>query len=371
MASVEKFKLKDAPRLLSHCNRTQKNQGSHIDKNRSYLNFDLASGRHPGQTDYQFAKSRVNRDDVTMMKRNDVKAVCSWAISLPEELCHEELRDDGSGFFVPNNERECRDFFQYAYDFFKEKHGEDNIISANVHMDENKPHMHFIFTPIVEDKKDGHLKVCAKEALQGCYGAKMQIDIQDYISKRMGKELHMVRKETVDYERNIKELKKKTLNQQYAQLSREINKVQEELQRKKASLNIVMKASDAASIHINTSSSNGYTVMKDSDWEYIQSQLKLTLALKAERQAVLAEMRELENGNVSRENDKLKDAMFEIKKELNQLKKENEKMKMFMKNTEMQPGICVMDMFRASEKETARKEEFQRMMNMYCMERER
>ncbi len=365
MASVEKFKLKDAPRLLSHCNRSQKNQGSHIDKSRSYLNFDLAAGRHPGQTDYQFTKSRINRDDVYMMKRNDVKAVCSWAISLPEELCHEEKRDDGSAYYVPNNEQECKEFFQYAYDFFKDRHGEDNIISANVHMDENKPHMHFIFTPIVKDEKDGHLKVCAKEALHGCYGAKMQIDIQDYISKRMGKQLHMVRQETVDYERNVKELKKKTLNQKYVQLSREINKAQEELYRKKAALNAVTTAIDATNLNINVSSSNGYTVMKNSDWEYIQSQLKLTQVLKAERKSVLEEMHKLENGNTSKENDNLKIEISAMKKELNQLKKENKKMKDFMENTEVNDGVRVIEIFNNEKHESMRREELTRMFNMY------
>lgn len=370
MASVEKFRLKDAPRLLSHCNRTQKNQGSHIDKNRSELNFDLAAGRHPGQTDYQFTKSRVNRDDITMMKREDVKAVCSWAISLPEELCHEEMQDDGTSFFAPNNEDECHDFFQYAYDFFKERHGEENIISANVHMDENKPHMHFIFTPVVEDKKDGHLKVCAKEALQGCYGAKMQIDIQDYISNRMGKELHMVKKETVDYERNVKELKKKTLNQKYAKLSREINKTEEQLQRKRAVLNAVTKAADAATVDIKISSSNGFTVMRNSDWEYVQSQLKLVKALKAERYAVLKEMKSLENKNLSLENDELKDRLGNVLKEINELKQENEKMKDFMNNTELSSGIKVADMYKNYEDEKERKEYLQKIFNEYG-ERER
>ena len=39
-------------------------------------------------------------------------------------------------------------------------------------MDENVPHMHFTFVPIVKDKNGG-LKVCAKEALADCYGAKL------------------------------------------------------------------------------------------------------------------------------------------------------------------------------------------------------
>ena len=72
---------------------------------------------------------------------------------MPRELCHEEVGVDGEGFYVPTGSRECEGFFQHAYDFFKQKHGESNIISAYVHMDENVPHMHFTFVPIVDNKE--------------------------------------------------------------------------------------------------------------------------------------------------------------------------------------------------------------------------
>ena len=48
MASVAKFKLNEAPRLLTHCSRTQKTPGSHIHQERTCLNFNMAAGRHEG-----------------------------------------------------------------------------------------------------------------------------------------------------------------------------------------------------------------------------------------------------------------------------------------------------------------------------------
>lgn len=44
-----------------------------------------------------------------------------------------------------------KEFFRHAYKFFVDNFGEDNIISAVVHMDETTPHMHLIFVPITED----------------------------------------------------------------------------------------------------------------------------------------------------------------------------------------------------------------------------
>ena len=43
MASVAKFKLNEAPRLLTHCSRTQKTPGSHIHQERTFYSDLLGS----------------------------------------------------------------------------------------------------------------------------------------------------------------------------------------------------------------------------------------------------------------------------------------------------------------------------------------
>lgn len=52
------------------------------------------------------------------------------------------------------------EYFNRAFDFLKERVGEENIISAVVHMDEKTPHLHLCFVPLT---KDGRLS--AKEIL--------------------------------------------------------------------------------------------------------------------------------------------------------------------------------------------------------------
>ena len=62
--------------------------------------------------------------------------------------------------FAQAYEAEMKEYFTRAFEFLKERIGEDNIISAVVHMDEKTPHMHLCFVPLT---RDGRLS--AKEIL--------------------------------------------------------------------------------------------------------------------------------------------------------------------------------------------------------------
>lgn len=355
MASVAKFKMNEAPRLLAHCSRSQKNSGSHIHRDRTQMNFNMADDRHQGVDDYQFVKDRVHQDGVRMLNRGDVKTVCSWAITMPRELCHEEVGFDGEEYYAPNDPEECKEFFQHAYDFFKQKHGESNIISAYVHMDENVPHMHFTFVPIVKDK-EGRQKVCAKEALANCYGARFQIELQDYISSQMGKELNMVKKDTVDYERNVKELKKKTLNDRCAYLARQISKSEEELERKQRILKMTGMAEKAEKEidDIQTSTSNGYTVMRETDWLRVKPLIKSINAMKAERKELLKMLKEFEETSTAKENQSLKDEAAKLAKENERLERELQSVQRFMEQTRIDDRP-IAEFYEESKKEQATK----------------
>ena len=60
---------------------------------------------------------------------------------------------------------EQRKYFDYAYRFFEDSFGKENIISAVVHLDEATPHMHLCFVPIT---KKGRLS--SKEIIGGPKG---------------------------------------------------------------------------------------------------------------------------------------------------------------------------------------------------------
>ena len=75
---------------------------------------------------------------------------------------------------------EQKEFFQSVTDFMKQRIGEQNILSAIVHMDETSPHMHLCFCPIT---KDGRL--CAKDILGNAKElARWQDDIFEHVQER-------------------------------------------------------------------------------------------------------------------------------------------------------------------------------------------
>ncbi|CEA05836.1 Plasmid recombination enzyme [Metalysinibacillus saudimassiliensis] len=132
--------------LSIHLDRkTENHSNEDIDIERSHLDYDLCEKE--GDT-----LSRMNErlDEVYCMDRKDVKACCSWVVTLPENL-----KD------APDEHQ--RKFFEETYGFLADRYGgEKNVLSANVHNDETTPHMHFAFIPVVYDPKKEREKVSAK-----------------------------------------------------------------------------------------------------------------------------------------------------------------------------------------------------------------
>ncbi|MEW4154430.1 MobV family relaxase [Bacillus thuringiensis] len=91
--------------------------------------------------------------EVHCLSRKDVKVCADWVVTLPENL--KEI-----------SEKEQREFFEKTYEFLANRYGgEKNVLSANIHMDETTPHMHFAFMPVVWDEKKQREKVSAEEVL--------------------------------------------------------------------------------------------------------------------------------------------------------------------------------------------------------------
>ncbi|PEW69381.1 hypothetical protein CN448_12835 [Bacillus cereus] len=149
MAHVQKYTKGNVQGLSIHWDRKTENHSNlDIDNERSDLNYDLCEKE--GDT-----LSRMNQrlSEVHALKRNDLKVCADWVVTLPENL---------KGI----SEKEQREFFEKTYEFLANRYGgEKNVLSANVHMDETTPHMHFAFMPVVWDEKKQREKVSAKEVL--------------------------------------------------------------------------------------------------------------------------------------------------------------------------------------------------------------
>ena len=130
--------------LSAHHERTKEVYASNpdIDSSRTAQNFHLVTPRWSYE---QEIKHRI-RMAGCRVRKDSVKFVDTLVTVSPE--------------FAQTHEAEMREYFTRAFAFLKERVGEDNIISAVVHMDEKTPHMHLCFGPLT---RDGRLS--AKEIL--------------------------------------------------------------------------------------------------------------------------------------------------------------------------------------------------------------
>ena len=87
------------------------------------------------------------------------------------------ISSDGEFFkqLMPSQQRR---FFEDATEYFAEKYGEENIISAVVHMDETTPHMHLNLVPIVDRR------LCAKELFTPKTLRELQSDFWEKVGKK-------------------------------------------------------------------------------------------------------------------------------------------------------------------------------------------
>ncbi|MDL2258613.1 plasmid recombination protein [Eubacteriales bacterium OttesenSCG-928-K08] len=102
-----------------------------IDPARAHLNYHLKA---PEQT-YRKEIDRLIEQAGCRKRSDSVLMVDTIMTASPEFL--QALPD-----------QEQREYFQRAYVYMRDKLGEQNILSAAVHMDEKTPHMHLSFCPI-------------------------------------------------------------------------------------------------------------------------------------------------------------------------------------------------------------------------------
>lgn len=60
----------------------------------------------------------------------------------------------GKGYFkMPLNKKEFDEWCKATIEFAKDRFGDDNVVSAKLHMDEQTPHIHMMCTPLMKDEK--------------------------------------------------------------------------------------------------------------------------------------------------------------------------------------------------------------------------
>lgn len=216
MAHVEKYTRGACGHLFKHYERAKDKDGNYIkfsneniNLDRTHLNYNLAPvHRRPDgkvMTQSEFVRERCN--SVRCLKRKDVNVMCSWVVTLPKD-----------NYPIPGWDR---DFFESAYEFLSERYGEENVISAYVHMDEVTPHMHFIFVPVVIDKKRGDKKVSAKEVLTRQDLQTFHKDLQEHITFKGMLPASVINQATKDGNKTVTELKRQSELEKQAEYARQ------------------------------------------------------------------------------------------------------------------------------------------------------
>ena len=139
----EKYKRDNLKGIYRHNERRNKNYSNkNIDSNKSYLNYSIKAPKYSYEKDFE-----------RIQKMYDLKG----QIKTVSNIACEYIITSDKDFFESIGEDETKRYFETAYDFVAEYKdlGKKYIMSAKVHMDEETPHMHLVFIPVVHttDKK--------------------------------------------------------------------------------------------------------------------------------------------------------------------------------------------------------------------------
>lgn len=134
-----------------------------IDFTRTRNNYNIIK-RQRSYT--QFINDKIEALDLPTKVRKDAVLMCSFVVGSDRE------------FFGRLSRQEQQQFFVDCTRFFAERYGEDNIISAVVHMDETTPHLHLNLIPIA----DGRL--CAKTLFDRKELQNLQTDFHSVVGKK-------------------------------------------------------------------------------------------------------------------------------------------------------------------------------------------
>lgn len=189
MANCKKYTKVAQGHLFKHVERARGEDGNYvhfqnqnINTELSPLNYNLAPNRNKSQLDY--AKERLS--DVYVFNRSDVVHSYSWCITLPEN------------FERDNPTKTSKDFFNASYEFLTKRYGEQNVLSAYVHLDETTPHMHYLAIPITQDLKRGGEKLAAKEVITRRDLKSFHMDFYKFMNIEKGLDAKVLKESTLE-----------------------------------------------------------------------------------------------------------------------------------------------------------------------------
>lgn len=168
VAQVEKYTLQQAKAIIAHVERTGATHSNEsINPELTRLNYNLwptadpdrliLDTNTPGQSSGRYAWRRLEKrlSEVSRLDRDDVNVLCDWCIHLGPD--------------VPPSYESYEAFFKACVRYICRLYGAENVVFAAVHMDEETPHIHIGFVPVV--KKELQLRSNASKKTKEEYEA--------------------------------------------------------------------------------------------------------------------------------------------------------------------------------------------------------
>ena len=162
---IEKRKIGSCAAIEKHHERKKEQYKSNpnIDPALTPLNYHLVQ---PTKSYRMMALERI--EEVGAKRRKDSVVLQDGLITASPEWMQSKTPQEQS------------EYFNYVFEFLKERFGAENFKSVVVHLDEANPHMHFVFVPITEDGR-----LSSKDVIGGPKGmVKLQDDFYAHITQR-------------------------------------------------------------------------------------------------------------------------------------------------------------------------------------------
>ena len=209
---MEKYKRQEVSPVEQENERAETYHASNpqIDSSRTHLNYHII---YPMKSYLEIINGRLSELDLKRKIRSDAILMNSFIIT-----------SDGE-FFKGLRPWEQQEFFRDCAEFFSNKYGEENMISAVVHMDETTPHMHLNFIPINEGR------LSSKSLFDRQKLAHLQTELHESIGRKWG--LQRGKEGSQAKHLSTAEFKAKKIIESAEQREREID---EQTERKKAEL---------------------------------------------------------------------------------------------------------------------------------------
>lgn len=137
------YKMNQIAMIERHNERLNQNYSNNdIDLSRSSENYHLKKIQTSSYLkEFERVREEYNlKGNLRLNGKKQSNVMCEFVITSDKDF-FDTLGEDGT-----------QRFFEDAYDFVKQKVGEDFVVSAVVHKDEHTPHLHILYVPTIDGK---------------------------------------------------------------------------------------------------------------------------------------------------------------------------------------------------------------------------